>query len=225
MLIVMDLKLTGRSAILKRRIDKLQREIEAFAALPLAGLSEEPDGRVQELTQLRHELAVEGKTKRVVILATEHGCQQNGNGNNGALAERLSLLIDRFAVSLLMEEWSETKAPSFASTLVSSSVSYMNVGTPSEEQFHTYRFPINHPSYMGTLDDCDECPSMSEYGPLDRQENREQRMLQNIRTAMEPHPVGLFLVGLGHLHSMSNKLVAAGFTVTAFEWLGRTLPS
>jgi hypothetical protein len=66
---------------------------------------------------------------------------------------------------------------------------------------------------------------MSEYGPLDRQENRERRMLQNIQTAMELHQVGLFLVGLGHLHSMSNKLLAANFNVTAFEWLGCILPS
>jgi hypothetical protein len=44
-------------------------------------------------------------------------------------------------------------------------------------------------------------------------------MLQIIQTAMEGHQVGLFLVGLGHLHSMSNKLLAANFNVTAFEWL------
>jgi hypothetical protein len=124
-----------------------------------------------------------------------------------------------------MEEWSETKGPSFASTLVSSPVFYKNVGTPLEEQFQTYRLPINHPSYMGTLDDCDECPSMSEYGPLHRQENRERKMLQNIQTAMEEHRVGLFLIGLGHLHSMSNKLIAADFAVTAFEWLGCIRPS
>jgi hypothetical protein len=220
----MESNLTGRSAILQRKIDKLQREIELFATFPLNVPSEESNERTQELTELRDELERESKTKRVVILATEHGCQQNGNANNGALAERVLLLIERFALTLLMEEWSETKPPSFASTLVSSTVSYKNVGTPSEEQFRTYCLPINHPSYVGTLDDCDECPSMSEYGPLDRQENRERKMLQNIRMAMEEHRVGLFLVGLGHLHSMSGKLRDADFAVTAFEWLGCILP-
>jgi len=196
-----------------------------LASLPFPDSSEKPDERALELMKLRSELECEGKTKRVVILGTEHGCQQKGHANNAALGARLSLLIERFSVTLLVEEWSESKGPSFVSTLAGDHLSYENAGTPSEEQFQTYRLPINHPSYLGTLDDCEECPSMSEYGPLDRQENRERRMLQNIQTAMELHQVGLFLVGLGHLHSMSNKLLAANFNVTAFEWLGCILPS
>lgn len=215
--LIVETRLTGRSAILQHKIDKVRQEIAMFAGFP----SDLPEGRLRELAQLEDELEHESKTKRVVVLGTEHGCQRNGNSNNAALAERLLLLIERFAVTLVMEEWSTTKEASFASTLVAAPIEYVDVGTPSEEQFVTYRFPIHHPSYDGTLGDCQDCPSMSEYGPLGRQENREQRMLHNIQTAMGSHNVGLFIVGLSHLHSMSSKLLSVGFNVTAFEWLGR----
>jgi hypothetical protein len=54
---------------------------------------------------------------------------------------------------------------------------------------------------------------------LDHQENREHAMVEHICTAMAGHHVGILLVGLAHLHSMSQKLLAADFNVTAFDWL------
>lgn len=59
-----------------------------------------------------------------------------------------------------------------------------------------------------------------EYGPLDVQEKREQKMLQNIDEAMQDHRVGLFVVGLAHLHSMAMKLHARQYRVAAYTWLG-----
>jgi hypothetical protein len=61
--------------MLQRRIDQLQQEIELFASFPLPTQSEKPDARGQELAKLRDELERELKTKRVVILGTEHGCR------------------------------------------------------------------------------------------------------------------------------------------------------
>ena len=61
---------------------------------------------------------------------------------------------------------------------------------------------------------------MMEYGPLSSQENREHKMLKNIEDAMRNHRVGLFIVGLAHLHSMSMKLQGAQYRVAAYTWLG-----
>jgi hypothetical protein len=52
---------------------------------------------------------------------------------------------------------------------------------------------------------CDDAPYVSEYGPLDNRKNREIRMLQNVEWQMAKQNVGVFLVGLAHLHSMSTK--------------------
>jgi hypothetical protein len=63
-------------------------------------------------------------------------------------------------------------------------------------------------------------PSLNEYGPLDKQENRETLMAQNVQQAMTHHDVGLFVVGLAHFHSISMKLISEGFNVSAWIWRG-----
>jgi hypothetical protein len=66
-----------------------------------------------------------------------------------------------------------------------------------------------------------DAPPLSEYGPFENQEAREDRMAKNVQSAMEKYQTGLFLLGLAHLHSMIGKLRALGFKVTAFSWLDR----
>jgi len=66
-----------------------------------------------------------------------------------------------------------------------------------------------------------DAPSLSEYGPFENQEAREDGMAKNVQSAMEKYQTGLFLLGLAHLHSMIGKLRALGFKVTAFSWLDR----
>jgi hypothetical protein len=61
---------------------------------------------------------------------------------------------------------------------------------------------------------------MPEYGPLDVQERREAHLAARIADAMKPYEVGLFVVGLGHLHSMLVKIRVAGFDVRAYSWTG-----
>jgi hypothetical protein len=61
---------------------------------------------------------------------------------------------------------------------------------------------------------------MCEYGPFERQENRERRMAENVQAEMENYESGLFILGLAHLHSVFGKLHSLGFKITAFSWLG-----
>ena len=69
---------------------------------------------------------------------------------------------------------------------------YQDAGTPSNGEFQTFEGIINHPGYNGTLLHADEtAPSLSEYGPLDIQENRENFMTQNVQHAMTHHDVGM----------------------------------
>jgi len=111
---------------------------------------------------------------------------------------------------------------SLASALAGSlNISYKDVGTPQEDQFQSFcNAPINYPGHNGTLGPCQDAPPFLEYGPLGKQENREQRMAHNIQDEMKNHSVGLFIVGLAHLHSMSKRLNQAGFNVAAYFWIG-----
>jgi hypothetical protein len=213
----MDRQFTGRSAILERRIYHLRKHIELCNSLPLGGVSPEPDENTLELERMLAELEREQTHKRVVLLGTEHSCQFAGNSGNADLGVRLDFLGKQFESTLLMEEWSEKANPSFASTL---GITYQNVGTGPEQEYQTYPNSIQYPGYIdGTLDHDASHPSMAEYGPLDHQENRERAMVEHVCTAMTGHHVGILLIGLAHLHSMSQKLLAADFNVTAFDWL------
>jgi hypothetical protein len=160
--------------------------------------------------------------KRVVVFATTHAIQDDGHGLNSELRLRLSFLTEKFAPTLLMEEWASDRAPSFASKFASECrISYEDIGPAPADEFKTLGFaPINFPGHNGTLGPCCDAPAFHEYGPLQRQENREQRMVQNIVQAMKDHRIGIFVVGVAHLHSMFTKLRVADFNVAAYSWLG-----
>jgi hypothetical protein len=149
--------------------------------------------------------------KRIVILATAHEFQQAGHPLNHDLSMRVEYLRRAFKVQIVMEEWTE-KRPSF--------LKGKNVGTPGTKEFNTYRCPpLNHPAHDGTLPPDQDAPSMTEYGPFRGQENRENRMVDNICSAMEDYESGLFVVGIAHLHSFFGKLRTRGFEVVGYSWL------
>jgi hypothetical protein len=169
------------------------------------------------LKELNQELKRELSAKRVVVFGTTHGLQEQGDSQNSEFQSRLYYLIRQFAATVIMEEWASDRPPSFASSLANDRAAYRGVGTPPEEQFRTFaNAPINYPGHNGKLGPCEDAPQFYEYGPLDKQENRERRMVQNIRDAMKE----LFIVGLAHLHSISAKLKEAGFNVAAYTWTG-----
>ena len=219
----MERELTGWSALLKAEIDRIEREIQWHDSVGISDPTDMSNARAQRLADLREELTAELKGKRVVILGLTHDSQVKGNSKNLELKERMDFLIQKFSPTIIMEEWTAIR-PSFASSLSTDAIGYKDVGTPAEEPtFRTFRYhQVNHPAHDGMLGSCWDAPAMSEYGPLDKQENREQRMLQNIRREMEEHQVGIFLVGLAHLHSMSMKLQAFRFRVAAYAWLGQS---
>ena len=218
----MNRELRGVSALLKEKIESLEYEIKCLANTDVPNTAGVLDERARRLAELRRELDRELVTNRVIVLGTIHEFQDVGHPKNKELEARLSFLIEKFAVTMLMEEWTEKKQASFASKLAKDAVAYRNVGTPPEAEFRTFRFAhVHHPYHDGMLRNCDDAPPMSEHGPLDNQENREQRMLRTIQSAMEDRTVGLFIVGHGHIHSMSIKLKKAGFNVTAYGWLGQ----
>jgi len=217
----MSRKLTGISALLRKQVERLEREIELFANTGVSDLGGFQHQCADQLAQLRNELNRELETKRVVVLGTVHELQKSGHKKNAELESRLRFLIEKFAVTKLLEEWAGNQAPSFASEFAKDLLAYKDVGTPPETMFQTFCCAqTNHPCHDGTLSPCDGAPAMNEYGPLEKQENREQRMIQTIQREMEGHDVGLFVVGLAHLHSMSLKLKQANFNVTAYAWLG-----
>jgi hypothetical protein len=59
---------------------------------------------------------------------------------------------------------------------------------------------------------------MDEYGPPENQEARENQMVTRVQAEMEKYESGLFIVGLGHMHSLFGKLQRVGFKVT-FSWM------
>ena len=208
---VMATELRGRSALLKKEIEKLELQEKAFR-------SSMPDFHNPRLEELRRELTRELVTKRLVIFGTSHDAQESGDGKNSELEQRLSYLAQMFAPTILMEEWTERRAPSFVCSFANRlGLAYKNVGTPQEEQFQTFYNPVNFPGHNGTLGPQCDAPFVCEYGPLDRQENRELRMAANIQNEMGDHQTGLFVVGLAHLGSISSKVHQAGFNVASYS--------
>jgi hypothetical protein len=154
------------------------------------------------------------------MLATVHQLQKSGHFLNGELEDRLRYLREKFSFEIILEEWSKNQSPSFAADYANKlHLKWQDIGTSKEEQFSTYTNPINHPGHDGTLDSDPDAPELSEYGPYERQENREKQMLKNIQEKMGNHEVGLLIVGIAHLHSLFGKLESNGFKTTAYNWL------
>ena len=192
-------KLTGRASLLQREIEALERQERMLT--DAIGERQPPN---QRLADLRQELHRELATKRLVMFGTSHDIQDKGHNYNDELSARLAFLAEKFAPTVLLEEWAADREPSFASEFASSrSIVYKNVGPPPLEEFKTLGFaPINFPGHYGTLGPCCGAPAFYEYGPLEKQENRERRMVENSLNEMKNHQVGIFVVGLAHLHSM-----------------------
>ena len=159
--------------------------------------------------------------KKIVVLATTHECQINGNSLNSEFEKRLEYLKLKFAAQTIMEEWSTKNNKSFADQFAADrSLHWTNVGTPNEKRFKTFYGPINFPGHEGTFSPDWDAPTMNEYGPIKNQENREQWMVKKIKTEMQTFEQGILILGLAHLHSLCAKLFSCGFEVHAYSWIG-----
>ena len=154
--------------------------------------------------------------KLVVALATFHQLQENKQALNGRFRAAIELVRGEHPFEIIMEEWRPQSESSFAATLQGPALKWENVGTPAEPRFKTWSRGLN--CYPPDFDP--SSPRMPEYGPLEVQERREAYMTDRISEAMKPYRVGMFIVGLGHLHSMLVKLRIAGFSVKGYSWTG-----
>jgi hypothetical protein len=153
--------------------------------------------------------------KQVIALGTYHEAQRNGHELNAKLERVISLIIESHGAQIILEEWWYHPERSFASTLSTPTIEWENVGTPDETRFTTSTSGLNlHPPTHNPAK-----PILQEYGPLDVQELRECYMVDKIRVFMEPYKVGLFIVGLAHLHSILSKLKAVGFDARGYSWI------
>ena len=59
---------------------------------------------------------------------------------------------------------------------------------------------------------------MGRDGPLPALVRREEYMVAQVQESIDGKNRGLFIVGQAHLHSMSEKLLDAGYEVEAFNW-------
>ena len=153
--------------------------------------------------------------KQVIALGTYHEAQHIGHALNAKFAGVISLVRESYGAQIILEEWLYSEERSFASTLSTSDLEWKNVGTPEETRFETSVSGLNcHPP---THDPAK--PILQEYGPLAAQERREGYMVERIGVFMEPYKVGLFIVGLAHLHSILCKLKVAGFDARGYSWI------
>jgi hypothetical protein len=153
--------------------------------------------------------------KRVITLGTYHEAQRIGHALNPKFAGVISLMRESYGAQIILEEWWYHTERSFASTLSTSDLEWKNVGTPDEIRFETSVGGLNcHPPTHDPRK-----PILQEYSPLDAQERREGYMVERIGILMEPYKVGLFIVGLAHLHSILCKLAVAGFDARGYSWI------
>jgi hypothetical protein len=164
--------------------------------------------------------------KSVVMLSTMHELQMSTNDRSSELKKCLAYLKSEFKaqksvdIQVVMEEWHDDRGESAAREFATrSGLQWANVGTPDEGQFRTYRNPICFCAHNGTLRSDGNAPQMREYGPFEKQEARENRMVQNVRAAMQKYESGILIVGDNHLHSIFGKLRSSGFNVCGFSYL------
>jgi hypothetical protein len=152
--------------------------------------------------------------KQVIALGTYHNAQLHGHALNSRLAGAIALIREKYGMQIILEEWWDSQE-SFAATLVTMELEWENIGTPITEDFETFRDGLNcHPPTHDPRE-----PILPEYGPLEAQERREGYMVERVKEFMEPHQVGLLIIGLAHLHSVLSKLKSIGFDVRGYSWL------
>ena len=154
---------------------------------------------------------------KVIVLGTNHDVQEKDYKGTNEFRRVLEYVIRVWQPQVVMEEWTSTKGSTVGQRLVAElklkrklEVEWANVGTPSQPKFET----------LPTLFDPLETPPMvlNRYGSLDVQMEREEYMLNQLAQSMQGMECGLFIVGLAHLHSMSEKLLARDFEVEVILW-------
>lgn len=155
--------------------------------------------------------------KRIVVVGINHrvqGHSQLDGGTNEFRNVLECLLEEHSGIQVIFEEWGfvdwVNPGPLSVGNVLANELGlpWENVGTPDRPEFQTTgRF---------------HCPKVSgdvfTYGPIENQIYRENHFTKRIEKIMADRNAGLFVCGLAHLHSMSEKLRRSGFAVEAYEW-------
>ena len=150
-------------------------------------------------------------TKGIIIFGTTHQ-QQEVNNTPSIFEKKIRNYILRDNVSIIMEEWKFGDTQTLGKQIADSmSIAWCNAGTPNQEEFRT-----DNPCPIW-LDG--SCMTESSYGPIEVQIKREAYMIDKIQQAIAEHQVGLFVCGMAHLHSISEKLHLAGYEVSGSSCL------
>lgn len=148
---------------------------------------------------------------KVIILGTNHTIQEKDYNDSDEFRGVIEYLVRTWQVEILMEEWTSNKGATVGQRLASDlRLEWVNVGTPSTAEFKTH-IPLCDPMEEPPL-------VIDRFGPLPVHIKREEYMVSEIQKTMIGRSSGLFIVGLAHLQSMSEKLLKAGYEVEAFNW-------
>ncbi len=146
--------------------------------------------------------------KKIILVGTNHGVQgQDFNGTNQFQKIIIALMV-KHDIQLIFEEWDwlETSWITVGHKIaIDRSLPWKNVGTPNE------------PEYETCSDFLTSGGAVTVYTPT-TQSTREICMLGNIRQTMKDYNAGMFILGLAHMQSMSEKLILLGFEIEAYEW-------
>jgi hypothetical protein len=151
------------------------------------------------------------KNKKVIVVGTTHEQQMNAE-TSSMLERKLRHYVRGYGASIIIEEWKFEDDKTIGKRIADSlSIVWCNAGTPPE-QFETYG---PHPVWM----DDGSCETERPYGPIEVQIRRESYMVDRICFSMTGHETGIFVCGMGHMHSISEKLHRAGYEVDGFSCL------
>jgi hypothetical protein len=149
--------------------------------------------------------------KTVVIVGTNHRVQGCDYKDTQLFKQVLVCLLTKHSdIDSIFEEWEQPKLWSTVGCNLAheQNLPWDSVGTPNEPRFEAY----------GVLREPSCSVAIPMYGPIQNQVNREQFFIKKINEIMANHNHGLFICGLNHVHSMSEKLTALGFGVETYTW-------
>ncbi len=143
--------------------------------------------------------------KVVSVFGTTHELQREGC-ESAEFPQRLEHEVRRRRATIIIEEWkigeNNTVGKQIADKL---GIDWCNADTPLTEPYETF-----DPSPLWL--DCG-CVTHRDYGPIEHQILREEWMIARISEAMVMHEASVFVCGIAHLQSISEKLHRSGFDV------------
>ena len=147
--------------------------------------------------------------KKIVIVGTFHE-KQRISDTPSIFEKKLRNYVGRAGASIIIEEHRFEDDKTIGKRISDElSIAWSNSGPPNLKRFET----------------CDPCRFLLDgdwvterrYGPIEAQIERESYMIDKICSAMADHAVGIFVCGMAHMHSVSEKLHRTGYDVEGVD--------